>query len=416
MPLRPLGVADILDGAIGYVRRDPRTVLGISAVLSLVLVVLSFLANFASFRSLSNLAQGDLYSADPADEALGGSAGIGGDVTALVAALLSLPISVIATGLLTVVVGQAVLGRRVSAGAAWRAARPQFWRLVGLTLLIGLIVGGTAVLGIGLAVLLAVLVAQVSTGLAVLLGILLGVLALCAAIWLAVRLLLSPVALILEKAGVGTAIRRSARLVSGSWWRVFGIALLAQLIAGLIAQVLTVPFAIGGVVLAIGFPSNGASGGSRWRRSASAPSSAASSRCRSAPVSPRCSTSTSGSGARPSTSSWPERRTCAEPCCRSPPPRHDAVRRAAAAAAGPARPGTRRAHPRAGGRAGARGAGGSCVPPADDPILLRAVPVADRARRGARRPDRRCQPGRLRSVCSAWPWWSLPSSSWCAGG
>ena len=164
VPLRPLGVADILDGAIGYVRRDPRTVLGISAVLSLVLVVLSFLANFASFRSLSNLAQGDLYSADPADEALGGSAGIGGDVTALVAALLSLPISVIATGLLTVVVGQAVLGRRVSAGAAWRAARPQFWRLVGLTLLIGLIVGGTAVLGIGLAVLLAVLVAQVSTG------------------------------------------------------------------------------------------------------------------------------------------------------------------------------------------------------------------------------------------------------------
>lgn len=257
VPLRPLGVADILDGAIGYVRRDPRTVLGISAVLSLVLVVLSFLANFASFRSLSNLAQGDLYSADPADEALGGSAGIGGDVTALVAALLSLPISVIATGLLTVVVGQAVLGRRVSAGAAWRAARPQFWRLVGLTLLIGLIVGGTAVLGIGLAVLLAVLVAQVSTGLAVLLGILLGVLALCAAIWLAVRLLLSPVALILEKSGVGTAIRRSARLVSGSWWRVFGIALLAQLIAGLIAQVLTVPFAIGGVVLAIGFPSNG---------------------------------------------------------------------------------------------------------------------------------------------------------------
>ncbi len=257
VPLRPLGVADILDGAIGYVRRDPRTVLGISAVLSLVLVVLSFLANFASFRSLSNLAQGDLYSADPADEALGGSAGIGGDVTALVAALLSLPISVIATGLLTVVVGQAVLGRRVSAGAAWRAARPQFWRARRTDAAHRPDRRWHRRPRDRPRVLLAVLVAQVSTGLAVLLGILLGVLALCAAIWLAVRLLLSPVALILEKSGVGTAIRRSARLVSGSWWRVFGIALLAQLIAGLIAQVLTVPFAIGGVVLAIGFPSNG---------------------------------------------------------------------------------------------------------------------------------------------------------------
>lgn len=255
--LRPLGVADILDGAVAYVRRDPRTVLGISAVLSLVLVVLSFAANFAAFRSLADVSSADYYDGGATDELVTGGS-LGGDLTAVVAALLTLPISVVATGLLTVVVGQAVLGRRVSAGEAWRGARPQLWRLLGLTVLVGLIVGGIAVVGIAAAVLLGILIAQVSAPLGVLIGLGLGAGAVVVTVWVAVRLLLSPAALVLERSGVIAALRRSSVLVRGSWWRVFGIALLAQVIAALIAQVLTIPFAIVGVVLAVAFPSNGA--------------------------------------------------------------------------------------------------------------------------------------------------------------
>ncbi len=253
VPLRPLGVADILDGAVSYIRRDPRTVLGISAVLSLVLVVLSFVANFAAFRSLADVTTVQ----QTEDTVLVSGGSIGGNIATVVAALLSVPIGIVATGLLTVVVGQAVLGRRITAGEAWRAARPQFWRLVGLTLLVGLIVGGTGAVGIAVAVLLGILVGQLSAGLGVLLGLLLGAGAVVVAVWLAVRLLLSPAVLLLERCGVLAAIRRSAALVRGSWWRVFGIALLAQLITGLISQVLTVPFALGGTVLAVMFPENG---------------------------------------------------------------------------------------------------------------------------------------------------------------
>lgn len=257
VPLRPLGVADILDGAVSYIRRDPRTVLGLSAALSLVLVALSFVANFAAFRSLSELTRADYSGADPTETALSGGS-FGGDLTTVLAALLTVPISILATGLLTVVVGQAVLGRRVSARQAWQVARPRLLALVGLTLLLGLIVGGTATVGVLLAVGLGLLVGSATgVGVGVLVAIPVGLTGIVLAAFLAIRLLLSPVVLVLEKASILTAMRRSTRLVRGSWWRVFGISLLAQVIASVVAQVLTIPFTIGGVVLAVAFPSQG---------------------------------------------------------------------------------------------------------------------------------------------------------------
>ncbi len=255
--LRPLGVSDILDGALGYIRRNPRTVLGLSAALSLVLLVLSFVTNLASFQSLASvgsaLSDPTEPSADPTTLVSGG-----GDITSLVGVLLSVPVSILATGLLTVVVGQAVLGRRMSAGQAWRAARPRLWTLIGLTLLLGLIVGGIAIGGLAVAVLLGILVGGANAVVGILLGLVLGAAALVCAAWLAVRFLLAPVVVMLEKAGVRTALRRSARLVTGSWWRICGIYLLAQIIAGVVGQVLTLPFAIGGIVLGAAFPSTGA--------------------------------------------------------------------------------------------------------------------------------------------------------------
>ncbi len=60
----------------------------------------------------------------------------------------------------------------------------------------------------------------------------------------------------LEKQGIVTAMRRSARLVRGSWWRVFGIQLLAAIIAYVVAAIIVIPFTF----LAAAFSGDGVTG------------------------------------------------------------------------------------------------------------------------------------------------------------
>ncbi|GAA3493614.1 hypothetical protein GCM10019016_007130 [Streptomyces prasinosporus] len=63
-----------------------------------------------------------------------------------------------------------------------------------------------------------------------------------AALWLMIRFSLSSPALMLEKQGIVKAMSRSAKLVRGSWWRVFGIQLLATIIANVVASIIVIPF------------------------------------------------------------------------------------------------------------------------------------------------------------------------------
>ena len=244
VPLRPLGVGEILDGAISYIRRDPRTVLGISAVIALVLSLVQFLSLAVTSQSLAVSTSGEL------DSIIGS---LGSTAAQLVQWLLGLVLGVLATGLLTVVMGQAVLGRRVTAAQAWERTKPRFWPLLGLTVLVSLIAFGAGVVGVLLAVLVGVVIGNAAgAGAGVLVGVPLGLAALAAALWLYVKLLLAPVALILEAAPVVVSMRRSWRLVQGAWWRTFGIYLLGSILAGIVGSVLTIPFAIVGAIASLG--------------------------------------------------------------------------------------------------------------------------------------------------------------------
>ena len=245
VPLRPLGVGEILDGAISYIRRDPRTVLGISAVISLVIALAQFLALAAASGSFA-LSAGTTSAVDSLDGALGTLSATG--VESVVAWVLG----VVATGLLTVVMGQAVLGRRVTAAQAWRRTSARFWALLGLTVLVSLAVGAIAVGGVLLAVLLGWALWQTSTGLAVLVGLLVGGAALAASAWVSIKLLVAPVALMLENAGVTTSMRRSWALVQGAWWRTFGIYLLGSVLAAVVSSVLAIPFTVVGSLATLG--------------------------------------------------------------------------------------------------------------------------------------------------------------------
>ena len=61
-------------------------------------------------------------------------------------------------------------------------------------------------------------------------------------LWLMIRFSLASPALMLEKQGVVKSMGRSAKLVRGSWWRVFGIQLLAAIIANIVASIVVIPF------------------------------------------------------------------------------------------------------------------------------------------------------------------------------
>ncbi|MEV7791029.1 glycerophosphoryl diester phosphodiesterase membrane domain-containing protein [Streptomyces sp. NPDC087512] len=236
IPLRPLGVGEILDGAVSTMRTHWRTVLGISltvAIFTEVIVVL--LRGFV----LDNTGSDVLSDPDATLSELG-DALTESTINSGVVFLISLIGTVLATALLTTVTSRAVLGRRVTTGEAWRDARPRTVRLFGLIVLLLLIVAALLVAGMvpGL------LVAATAGGEA---GVALTALGFMAggvvAVWLMVRFSLASPALMLEKQGIKKAMARSAKLVRGSWWRVFGIQLLATVIANVVASIIVLPFA-----------------------------------------------------------------------------------------------------------------------------------------------------------------------------
>jgi hypothetical protein len=59
-----------------------------------------------------------------------------------------------------------------------------------------------------------------------------------------VRFAFAAPALLLVQLGVVSALRRSWRLVAGSWWRCFGILVLGAIIAGAINGLVQLPFSL----------------------------------------------------------------------------------------------------------------------------------------------------------------------------
>jgi hypothetical protein len=154
--------------------------------------------------------------------------------------------TLILTRILILAVSDAVLGRRPPVGEVLRRVRPRIWALLGLGLL-------TLVIGVGLvAVLIAPGIALLLTSHAVIGGIavtlaVLALLVLGSLLW--VRLAFAAPAMLLERLSIRRSLVRSWRLTTGSWWRVFGVLLLTQLIAAVAAGLLGVPLAVVGAIV-----------------------------------------------------------------------------------------------------------------------------------------------------------------------
>lgn len=247
IPLRPLGITEIIGGAVEALRANPRAMfLPALVVMSIVGLVSALLSGLAT-HSLASLGTTLESGSDPTEAQLANL--LGGGVSSLGSITLQGLISAIATavltGLLIVAVSRSVLGRVATPGEVWERTRRRVWALIGQSLLVSLISGLAALLLVGAAVLLVIAILSASsdgstTGivLAVLAAIVVGLGAIIAAVFLGVRLSMSSAALILENVGVLDGIRRSWRLTKGSFWRVLGILVLAALIQGAVGALL----------------------------------------------------------------------------------------------------------------------------------------------------------------------------------
>ncbi|MFF4211205.1 glycerophosphoryl diester phosphodiesterase membrane domain-containing protein [Streptomyces sp. NPDC001796] len=261
IPLRPLGVGEILDGAVSTMRTYWRTVLGISLTVAVVTetVVILLQGLVLNDTTDTNTLKDPSASMSEVSRALGDA--LLGSAVVLLLVLLG---TIIATALLTAVTSRAVLGRPVTAAEAWRDARPQLARLGGLTILLPLMALAIVAVGTLPGILI---VWSGSTAAGVSLAVLGGLGAGLVALWIMIRFSLASPALMLEKQSIRKAMGRSVKLVRGSWWRVFGIQLLAQLIASIVASIVVIPFAfLAGVFSGDGLGSlmGGSTGSPGW--------------------------------------------------------------------------------------------------------------------------------------------------------
>jgi hypothetical protein len=236
IPLRPLMFGEILDGSFQTIRRNAKAMLGASllaqslaAVLTAVLTALS--AN--SPASLETWVQG-MSRQELAAVGLGFGGGI------LLFSVLTLFISAVLQGAMVVPVARSVLNRPTGFRQMWTLARSRagaLLRLAGLLLVAWL-------LAVLLFAALAALLISTVGGIGALVLIPVGLACLALMIWISIKLMVAPAAVVIEELGAMDGLRRSWQLTRGNWWRVLGITLVVGIMVGVIAQVVMIPVSL----------------------------------------------------------------------------------------------------------------------------------------------------------------------------
>jgi hypothetical protein len=260
VPLRPLGLGEILDGAVQTMRHNPRVMFGLSAVVAVITTVVTTVGQLIGLGKFTAALESSATGPASATEVAGATSGL---LSSFVgpAMVQSLALSVL-TGILIVAVSEAVIGRRPDVGeVSRRVGWAGVGRLVLLTLLIGLAFTLlTAALVLPVVGLYFWTVPAGVIGTVVLVPVLIGCL-----FFGSVKVSFAAPALLLERIGIRAALARSWRLVAGSWWRVLGILLLGGLIASFASGLLQAPFSVVGIVVAAVLGNDGGATGSLGR-------------------------------------------------------------------------------------------------------------------------------------------------------
>jgi len=237
IPLRPLGLAEILDGAFQAIRKSPALILGLAFPMVAIVAILQaiMMASVLDSMSFEYLEM----EADPDSTVL---------TTALSLMLFSYVAVPVVSGLLAVPVSRATIGQKITFAKFWSEAKGRIFPLIGFVLINMVLLAIPAAILVGIFMLL--LEAE-AIALMVLVG--LGGMGLYVvySLWLSTKLLFAPAITVLERQGPIQAVKRSWTLTRGSFWRLLGIYLLGQLLAQTVASIVSTPVIILGAIFAI---------------------------------------------------------------------------------------------------------------------------------------------------------------------
>ena len=242
IPLRPLSLSDIFNGAVAYIRANPKATLGLTTI-----VVIA-----AQLVALS-LSVGPLAFTGQLETTLGGNAVspgllLGSSASSIAGAIATWLSSILLAGMLTVVIGRAVFGAGITISEAWQRLRGRLLALIGFAVLE--VIGAAVMVGIVVGIIVAIGttvngVAATVIGVPLVLGLIAGL------IYLGTMLTFTPSVIVLERLAIIPAISRSFKLIKNDFWRVLGIRLLAIIVAGMIGAAVSIPFALGGQILVV---------------------------------------------------------------------------------------------------------------------------------------------------------------------
>ena len=246
MPLRPLGLSDMYDAAFRIIRFNPKATVGSAVLVAAVAMLIPVLVTAALTWTVDlSLDQ----SGDVSGSQLAGLIGSFGSL-GLGSVLQSIGL-VLVTGMIAHVTAAAAIGRRLTLGEAWRATHGKRWRLIGMTLLLGLL--AAVIVGVYALTWLPVVMLTTTAWQAVVYGLITVPLFLAFLCWFWIRVYYLPVpALMLEDVGVLGALGRGFRLTRRQFWRTFGIALLTLVIAQIAGSMLAMPFSLLGQGILMG--------------------------------------------------------------------------------------------------------------------------------------------------------------------
>lgn len=253
IPLRPLDLSSLYNGAIAAIRANPKATIGLTAAVVVISQLLTFALQAGPIVGLLGGVAG--FDAN-SDDAFAAAFGIGYFGGAVIGAVVTSLVTLILSGMLTVTVGRSVFGEKTTPQAAWQRAKPRILALIGLAFISGLLLAMPLAAGIAGVVGLALTVGPWG---AVPAGFVLTLAFLALYFYLIPVFALASPVLILERQTVFGALGRSMSLVRKGYWRLLGILILTSIIVGIVAGIVGIPFSIGGQV-AMGMGSSDSNG------------------------------------------------------------------------------------------------------------------------------------------------------------